>query len=114
MNLNDIEMPGQYLAGHEVTPDSIVYLQHISSNVHIVRRHATSFRRLAFIGSDGRTRHMLVQTGQNSSQGMADDRMMQLLRGLNKLLDAHPESRRRCLSWHTPISVPVWPQVGGG
>lgn len=111
MQLTDVEMPGQYLAGHEITADNTVYLEHISSNVAIVRRHSTSFRRLAFVGSDGRTRHMLVQTGQNSSQGMADERMMQLLRLLNKLLDKHPESRRRLLNWHTPVIVPVWPQV---
>ena len=47
-------------------------------------------------------------------QGLADDRMMQLLRLLNQLLERHPESRRRLLAWHTPIIVPVWPQVRGG
>jgi hypothetical protein len=36
---------------------------------------------------------------------------MQLLRLLNQLLERHPESRRRLLAWHTPIIVPVWPQV---
>jgi transformation/transcription domain-associated protein len=53
----------------------------------------------------------LLQTGQNSSQGAADERMMQLLRLLNRLLERSPESRRRLLAWHTPIIVPVWPQV---
>jgi transformation/transcription domain-associated protein len=37
--------------------------------------------------------------------------MMQLLRLLNRLLERSPESRRRLLAWHTPIIVPVWPQV---
>lgn len=55
---------------------------------------------------------MLLQTGQNSTQGAADERMMQLLRLLNRLLERSPESRRRLLAWHTPIIVPVWPQVG--
>jgi len=53
------------------------------------------------------------QTGQNSSQGQADERMMQLLRLLNRPLERSPESRRRNLAWYTPIIVPVWPQVGG-
>lgn len=53
----------------------------------------------------------LLQTGQNSTQGAADERMMQLLRLLNRLLERSPESRRRLLAWHTPIIVPVWPQV---
>ncbi|WIA37453.1 hypothetical protein OEZ86_014371 [Tetradesmus obliquus] len=111
IQLSEVELPGQYLAGHEVTPDSSIYLEAISSNVAIVRRSASSFRRLSLICSDGITRHMLVQTGQNSTQGAADERMMQLLRLLNRLLERSPESRRRLLAWHTPIIVPVWPQV---
>lgn len=43
--------------------------------------------------------------------GAADERMMQLLRNMNRLLDKHPQSRRRHLAWHTPIIVPVYPQV---
>lgn len=54
----------------------------------------------------------VLQTGQNSSQGQADERMMQLLRLLNRPLERSPESRRRNLAWYTPIIVPVWPQVG--
>ena len=37
--------------------------------------------------------------------------MMQLLRNMNRLLEQHPQSRRRHLAWHTPIIVPVYPQV---
>ena len=44
--------------------------------------------------------------------GAADERMMQLMRNMNRLLDKHPQARRRHLSWHTPIIVPVYPQVG--
>ena len=63
----DVEMPGQYLAGHEIAPEAVVYLDRIGANVGIVRRHATSYRRLALQGSDGRTVHFLVQTGQHWS-----------------------------------------------
>ncbi|EIE23491.1 hypothetical protein COCSUDRAFT_65942 [Coccomyxa subellipsoidea C-169] len=109
----DVEMPGQYLGGAEVAPESVVFLERIGSNVGIVRRHATSYRRLALHGSDGKTVHFLVQTGQHwsNTSGAADERMMQLLRNMNRLLDKHPQSRRRHLAWHTPIIVPVYPQV---
>ncbi len=63
------------------------------------------------IGSDGRARHMLVQTGQNNAQGTTDERILQLLRLGNRLLDAHPHSRQRALAWHAPVIVPVWVQV---
>lgn len=57
----DVELPGQYLAGLEVHPDSITYLEGIGAGVAIVRRNASSFRRLSLLCSDGLTRHMLVQ-----------------------------------------------------
>jgi hypothetical protein len=37
--------------------------------------------------------------------------MMQLMRSMNRLLDKQPQARRRHLSWHTPVIVPVYPQV---
>ena len=43
--------------------------------------------------------------------GAADERMMQLMRMMNRLLDKAPETRRRHLSFHTPVIVPIWPQA---
>lgn len=79
----------------------------------MVRRHCSSYRRLGFIGTDGRTRHFIVQTGQHwhGSTGSAEERMMQLLRLINGLLEKHPESRSRKLAAHAPIIVPVYSQV---
>ncbi len=34
-SLVDIEMPGQYMNGDEPSPDGIVFLEGISSNVHV-------------------------------------------------------------------------------
>ena len=59
----DIEMPGQHVSGDEPVGDSTVYVERISSSVVVVRRHSSSFRRLGFIGSDGRTRFFIVQVG---------------------------------------------------
>ena len=54
-------MPGQYASGNEVSPDGIVHLESISPDVVVVRRHGVSHRRLAFYGSDGRTRYFSIQ-----------------------------------------------------
>lgn len=43
--------------------------------------------------------------------GANDERMGALMRAMNRLLDKHPQSRRRHLAWHVPTIVPVWPQV---
>lgn len=111
LSLADVEMPGQYMAGNEMTADSIVHLESISSNVTVVRRHCNSYRRLAFHGSDGHTRHFVVQPGVAGGQGPVDERMMQLLRLMNRLLDKSVEARRRALAWDAPVVVPVWPQI---
>lgn len=62
------------------------------------------------IGSDGSVKQFLVQTSLTLS-ARSDERMVQLFRVLNRLLDKHKESRRRHLSFHAPIICPVWPQV---
>lgn len=110
-SVEPVEMPGQYLAGNEVSADSVVVLEAFGANVTIVRRHSSSYRRLVLHGSDGHARHMLVQTGQNWAQGTTDERVVQLMRLLNRLMEAHPQARSRLMAFHTPLVVPVWPQV---
>ena len=82
-------------------------------SVQVVRRHCSSYRRLGFIGTDGQICHFIVQTGQHwhGSTGSAEERMMQLLRLVNGLLEKHPQSRTRRLAAHAPIIVPVYSQV---
>lgn len=106
----DVEVPGQYFADQEIAPDHTVKLDRIGADLPIVRRHGSSFRRLTIVGSDGSQRHFLVQTSLTPS-ARSDERMVQLFRVLNRLFDKHKESRRRHLAFHTPIIIPVWPQV---
>ena len=87
-------------------------LQRLGADVVIVRRHGTSHRRLAFLGSDGKTRFFLVTPfGSLTPAARGEERVMQLLRAFNSMLDAHPETRRRGLFFVAPAVVPVWPQV---
>uniref|UniRef100_A0A7I4F837 Non-specific serine/threonine protein kinase n=1 Tax=Physcomitrium patens TaxID=3218 RepID=A0A7I4F837_PHYPA len=106
----DIEVPGQYFNDQEVAPDHTVKLDRIGADVPIVRRHGSSHRRLTLVGNDGSQKHFLVQTSLTPS-ARSDERMVQLFRVLNRLLDKHKESRRRHLAFNTPIIIPVWPQV---
>lgn len=52
--------------------DAPVMLAGLSSDVPIVRRHGSCYRRLQLLGSDGRSRHFTVQMGQTflSTPGM--------------------------------------------
>ena len=62
------------------------------------------------VGTDGSVQYFLVQTSLTPS-ARSDERMVQLMRHLNRLLLKHKQTRRRHLLFHTPIIVPVWPQV---
>ncbi|GAX77356.1 hypothetical protein CEUSTIGMA_g4802.t1 [Chlamydomonas eustigma] len=110
-SLDPLEMPGQYLGGHDVGPENVVLLESFGANISVVRRHSSSYRRLVMYGNDGHARHMLVQTGQSWSQSTTDERVVQLMRLFNKMLEAHFQSRAKFLAWHTPIIVSVWNQA---
>lgn len=106
----EVEVPGQYLVDREVVPDNLARLERIGSDVLIVRRHGASHRRLTFIAANGKARYFLVQT-MLTPTARGEERMVQLLRTFNALMDKAPVSRRRNLAFHTPAIVPVWPQV---
>lgn len=62
-------MPGQFQDGNEVVTDAIVRLEAMGSDVVIVRRQGTAVRRLAFHGSNGKTRYFTVQCSQMYASG---------------------------------------------
>lgn len=136
--LGDVEMPGAYAvllgggdpppwvaplpssctaqpsASHpSVTPhtDGPVLLEAFGATVSLVRRQGSTFRRLALHGSDGHTRHMIVQQSQNWQQASVDERLLQAQRAFNRLLDMHPQSRARMLGWYVPVVVPIFSTV---
>lgn len=106
----EIEMPGQYLADCEISAESMVKLECVDPTVHVVRRHGSSNRRIALVGSDGSMKHFLVQTSL-SIAARSDERMMQLMRKMNGFLLQCKDSRERSLAFYTPTIVPLWPQV---
>ncbi|KAM1426046.1 hypothetical protein TB2_017954 [Malus domestica] len=106
----DVEVPGQYFSDQEIAPDHTVKLDRVGADIPIVRRHGSSFRRLTLIGSDGSQRHFIVQTSLTPN-ARSDERILQLFRVMNQMFDKHKESRRRHISIHTPIIIPVWSQV---
>ncbi|KAM7263761.1 hypothetical protein ACFE04_001444 [Oxalis oulophora] len=106
----DVEIPGQYFSDQEIAPDHTVKLDRVGADIPIVRRHGSSFRRLTLIGSDGSQRHFIVQTSLTPN-ARSDERILQLFRVMNQMFDKNKESRRRHISIHTPIIIPVWSQV---
>ena len=62
-SLVDIEMPGQYMNGDEPSPDGIVFLEGISSNVHV----SSLAQPLDFVPVG----HSLLAAGDNDDTGVA-------------------------------------------
>ncbi|KAH9312040.1 hypothetical protein KI387_027075, partial [Taxus chinensis] len=106
----DMEVPGQYFSDQDIAPNHTVKLDMIGADVPVIRRHGSSFRRLTIVGSDGSQRHFLVH-GSLMPSARSNERVVQLFHVLNRLFDKHKESRRRHLTFNTPVIIPVCPQV---
>ena len=104
MPLHDILMPRK--AGGQ----GDVFIVKVGSDIDIVRRHGASHRRLKLVGSDGKARLFLVQSG-HSSTFACEERLVNLLRVFNQMLEADQGARRRKLQFHTPTMLKIWPQV---
>lgn len=113
MALGDIEMPGTYAgaAADMVAPlpELVVRIEHIENDVEIVRRNGNSFRRLAFVGTDGRTRHFLLQANNQTVISQTSElRMYNLMTHCNRLMAVHSETRRRNLQYYVPACEPIY------
>ena len=112
LNLHGIEMPCQYTKTPDVLADAPVYLEKISSEIRTIRRQGTAFRRIAFYDSEGRKTHFILQNGHTSGQpASSEERMLQLMCLLNRLLSKHHQCRSRFLNFFAPVIVPVWNKV---
>ena len=104
------EIPGQYLADQELSPDSVIKLEGFSMDAPIVRRHAASHRRLTMLGSDGKMRDFLIQTTLVPGV-LSEERTLQLMRAFNQQLLRRKDTRSRDLMYHCPNIIHVHPQV---
>lgn len=105
----EIEVPGQYLLHKESAVDFIT-IDRFQPEVDVVRAHGSCLRRLTIRGHDGSLHPFLVQNPA-TRQGRREERIMQFFRILNTVLERKKESRRRNLSFHLPLIVPLSHQV---
>ena len=74
-SLVDIEMPGQYMNGDEPSPDGIVFLEGISSNVHVgfARRACASMLAVMFRSCCDRTKVILGRSYKHDARPSSPD-----------------------------------------
>lgn len=102
---DEIDVPGQYLLLREVGSD-FIKLERFDSQVEIVRRHGTSFRRIVMIGNDGSRTAFIVQN-PSSRQSRREERLVQLLRMADAIVDKKIVSKRHNLSLSVQNIIPL-------
>jgi len=108
---DDIEIPGQYLWNREATENKdFVKIERFLPNVDISRKHGTSYRRFTVRGENGILYPFIVQHAA-SRNARTEERILQLFRLLNGVLEKRRETRRRNLFFHTPAMIPLSPHA---
>ncbi|KAI7824749.1 FAT domain-containing protein, partial [Gamsiella multidivaricata] len=106
---DDVEVPGQYLLLKDNSND-FVRIDRFESEVELLRGPMNCSRRLIIRGHDGSIHPFIVQQPA-SRQGRREERVMQLFRILNGILERKKESRKRNLFFHLPLIIPLAPQI---
>ncbi|KAG2237337.1 hypothetical protein INT48_009070 [Thamnidium elegans] len=106
---DDVEIPGQYLMLKDNAND-FLRIDRFLPEVEIVRSYGNCYRRLTIRGHDGTVHPFLIQNPV-ARQFRREERLMQLFRMLNYILERRKESRMRNLVFHLPTIVPLAPNV---
>ncbi|CAO3595980.1 unnamed protein product [Absidia cylindrospora] len=106
---DDVEIPGQYLLLKDNAND-FLRIDRFLPDVEVVRSYGNCYRRLTIRGHDG-SLHPFVIQNPAARQFRREERLMQLFRLLNNVLERRSESRVRNLTFHLPAIVPLAPNV---
>ncbi|KAI8099099.1 uncharacterized protein BX664DRAFT_310101 [Halteromyces radiatus] len=106
---DDVEIPGQYLLLKDNAND-FLRIDRFLADVEVVRSYGNCYRRLTIRGHDG-SLHPFVIQNPAARQFRREERLMQLFRLLNNVLERRSESRVRNLAFHLPAIVPLAPNV---
>ncbi|KAI7885947.1 uncharacterized protein EV154DRAFT_427566 [Mucor mucedo] len=106
---DDVEIPGQYLMLKDNAND-FLRIDRFLPEVEIIRSYGNCYRRLTIRGHDGTIHPFLIQNPV-ARQFRREERLMQLFRMLNYILERRKQSRMRNLVFHLPAIVPLAPNV---
>ena len=106
---DEVEVPGQYLQHRDKNQD-FIRIERFLPNVDLVRSVGFSHRRLKIRGHDGSLHSFAVQHPA-ARHSRREERILQLFRIFNGVLAKRKESRRRNLTFHLPLMVPLAPSI---
>ena len=104
---DEVEVPGQYLQHCDKNQD-FVRIERFLPNVDLVRTVGFSHRRLKMRGHDG-TIHPFAIQHPAARHTRREERILQLFRIFNGVLNKRKESRRRNLNFFLPHMIPNSP-----
>ncbi|KAL3212159.1 hypothetical protein MRX96_000800 [Rhipicephalus microplus] len=105
----DVALPGEFLMPKH--SHYYVRVARFMPRVEIVQKYNTAARRLYLRGQNGKIYPYLVVNDACLSDARREERVLQLLRMLNNLLDKQKETARRFLHLAVPRVVAVSPQM---
>lgn len=106
---DEVEVPGQYLKFEDSNAD-FVKIQRFNPTYEWIRVSGSCTRRLTILSNKG-TLHTFAVQLPAMRHGKREDRMLQLLRCLNRILEKRRETRRRGLVFSTPATIPFSGQL---
>ncbi|KAJ3022967.1 hypothetical protein HKX48_004725 [Thoreauomyces humboldtii] len=105
----DIEIPGQYFLIRD-NNKTFLRIDRFEPEVDLIRGYLACHRRFTIRGHDA-TFHPFSVQHPAARHCRREERIIQLFRILNGVLSRHNETRRRDISFHLPIVVPLAPTV---
>ncbi|EPQ29591.1 uncharacterized protein PFL1_02810 [Pseudozyma flocculosa PF-1] len=106
---DEVEVPGQYLRLEDNNSD-FVKISRFLPVFEMTRSAGLCTRRLTILSNKG-TRHSFAVQLPSGRYCRREERIFQLLRFLNRILERRKETRKRGLTFHVPVAVPLAPQV---
>lgn len=106
---DEVEVPGQYLKLEDNNSD-FVKIARFMPVFEMVRSSGMCTRRLAILSNKG-TMHAFAVQLPSGRYCRREERIFQLLRFFNRILERRKETRKRGLAFHVPLALPLAPQV---
>ena len=106
---DDVEVPGQYLLHRDKNQD-FIRIQRFLPDVDLVRSIGFSHRRLNIRGHDG-TVHAFAIQHPAARHSRREERTLQLFRIFDGIVAKRKETRRRNISFHLPLMIPLAPAI---
>ncbi|SNX86514.1 related to TRA1 - component of the Ada-Spt transcriptional regulatory complex [Melanopsichium pennsylvanicum] len=106
---DEVEVPGQYLKLEDNNSD-FVKIARFMPVFEMVRSSGMCTRRLTVLSNKG-TMHSFAVQLPSGRYCRREERIFQLLRFFNRVLERRKETRKRGLAFHVPLALPLAPQV---